>query len=88
MTTIGSWRYAILTLLILGQSRAAEPTKASGRVLWRDPIDLSQRNLLYGPGGKNDMPAAGPFKFVKEDMNGTNPKFTVHDSNGAKWRQT
>jgi hypothetical protein len=41
---------------------------------------------LYGPGGKKDAPPAGPFKFLKEDLNGSNPKFTVEDRNGTKWK--
>jgi hypothetical protein len=54
--------------------------------LWRQPADIQTRNLLYGPGGKKDAPPAGPFKFLKEDLKGTNPKFTVEDRNGTKWK--
>lgn len=53
--------------------------------LWRDPMDIASRNLLYGPGGEEHQPH-GPYTFVKEDMNGTNPKFDVHDPDGVKWR--
>jgi hypothetical protein len=61
------------------------PTHRAGQ-LWQDPADLESRDLLYGSGGKNDAPPPGPFQFVKEDLNGTNPKFTVTDANGAKWK--
>ncbi|HEY3738511.1 MAG TPA: hypothetical protein VGL53_01645 [Bryobacteraceae bacterium] len=86
MTTTRFSRVLPLTLLIAGALQAAEPSKQTVRVLWRDPADLESRNLLYGAGGKNDTPIAGPFEFVKEDMNGTNPKFTVKDSKGLKWK--
>jgi hypothetical protein len=53
--------------------------------LWQDPGDIPSKNLFFGQGGPNGQPAA-PFQFIDEDMNGTNPKFNVHDANGTKWR--
>jgi hypothetical protein len=66
----------------------APQTKGAGGppgVLWRDPVDIASRNLLYGPGGKEHAPT-GKFKFVKEDKKGTNPKFDVVDEQGVRWR--
>jgi len=60
----------------------ADNTKA---VMWEDPGDISARDLFYGSGGEAHSPK-GPFTFEKEDMNGTNPKFVVHDSDGVKWK--
>jgi hypothetical protein len=54
-------------------------------VLWTDPTDWSARDLYYGIGGRKHEPH-GQFAFVKEDLNGTNPKFTVTDSEGTKWK--
>ena len=59
--------------------------KRGPAVLWRDPTDISSRNLFYGPGGKEHRPHA-PFVFVKEDLDGTNPKFVVRDQDGVKWK--
>lgn len=53
--------------------------------LWHNPVDIASRNLYYGPGGKEHAPQA-TFTFLKEDMNGTNPKFDVRDEDGVKWR--
>jgi hypothetical protein len=53
--------------------------------LWQDPGSISAKDLFYGEGGKDGQPVA-PFKFISEDMNGTNPKFDVKDTNGKKWR--
>ena len=53
--------------------------------LWRDPGNIAEKDMLYGDGGKDGQPVA-PFKFVSEDMSGTNPKFDVEDANGKKWR--
>jgi hypothetical protein len=54
-------------------------------VLWRTPGDIRLRNLFFGPGGEKHAPHT-VFTFEKEDMNGTNPKFEVHDENGVKWK--
>lgn len=65
---------------------AAGPTQTNAGRLWRDPGNIANRDLLYGSGGKNDLPAEGAFEFVKEDLAGTNPKLTVRDSAGVKWK--
>ncbi len=54
-------------------------------VLWREPVDIASRNLLYGPGGQEHAPH-GAMTFVSEDMEGTNPKFVVKDEDGVKWK--
>ena len=55
------------------------------RVLWRQPEDITARDLFYGPGGKAHEPR-GKFRFIEEDFSGTNPKFKVEDEQGVKWR--
>jgi hypothetical protein len=56
-------------------------------VVWHDPGDVSTLNLFYGAGGKEHAPDPnGKFTFVKEDMNGTSPKFDVQDENGVEWK--
>jgi hypothetical protein len=56
-------------------------------VIWHPTVDVNQLNLLYGAGGKEDALTPGAkYKFKKEDMNGTSPKFDVEDDKGIKWR--
>jgi hypothetical protein len=56
-------------------------------VIWHPTIDVNQLNLFYGVGGKEDAPDPdAKYKFKKEDMNGTSPKFDVEDDKGIKWR--
>jgi hypothetical protein len=56
-------------------------------VIWRDPGPLSTLNLLYGAGGKEHAPDPnGQYTFLKEDMQGTSPKFDVKDDHGVVWR--
>lgn len=63
-------------------------TKITGdgpAVLWQYPQDIGMRNLLYGSGGEDHQPQ-GTFTFVKEDLEGSNPKFDAVDQSGTKWK--
>jgi hypothetical protein len=83
-----------LLLIVLGVSstafaqndkkkkKKAAPTGTP--VLWRDPGDISTRDLRFGPGAEQLAPVA-PFTFVKEDPVGASPKFRVKDANGVTW---
>jgi hypothetical protein len=62
-----------------------KPSVSANAILWQAPDDIRSRNLFYGPGGKGHSPHS-VFTFIKEDLDGTNPKFTVHDENGVKWK--
>src|SRR4051794_36377392 len=62
-----------------------KPAAAKGTpTLWRDPGDVAKLDLFWGIGGENKAPKP-PFKFVKEDVTGTNPKIKVLDANGTLW---
>ena len=67
------------------ESGGKERVASGPAVLWRQPTDIASRNLFYGPGGEEDAPHS-VFTFVKEDLQGTNPKFDVRDENGVKWK--
>jgi hypothetical protein len=87
--------FAITSLISSAAAAVKKGTKATGSdkeiassvnpVLWRSPGDIRSRNLFFGPGGEAHAPHA-IFTFVKEDMEGTNPKFDIHDENGVKWK--
>jgi hypothetical protein len=70
----------------LAQSKSRKDVKERGAraVLWRDPGNISQRDLLYGPGSAQLAPI-GPFTFVQEDKSGESPKFEVRDARGDLW---
>jgi hypothetical protein len=56
-------------------------------VIWRDPGNVASLNLLYGAGGKDHAPDPnGKFTFIKEDAQGTSPKFDVKDDQGVEWK--
>lgn len=59
----------------------------SPEVIWRDRGDVASLNLFYGAGGQEHAPdPKGKFIFVKEDTEGTSPKFEVVDEQGVIWK--
>jgi hypothetical protein len=64
---------------------AGEITRPDIGELWRQPSDIASENLLYGEGGTEHQPK-GPFTFESEDLEGSNPKFNVRDTDGVKWK--
>jgi hypothetical protein len=79
----------VISAVSLGFSKSKKKKRAHGdksaAVLWRDPGNIRNRDLYYGPGSKASAPVP-PFRFVKEVKEGGMPKFEVTDANGAKWR--
>ena len=90
----------LLVLLARYESASAAPAAAAKvktaaveklpvkreKVLWQDPADIESRDLFFGEGGRGHQPGATGFEFIKEDLQATNPKFTVRDGSGAKWK--
>jgi hypothetical protein len=65
--------------------RASNPNKSAATpIIWRNPGNISSRNLFYGPGSPELAPVA-PFTFVKENKSGESPKFVVRDARGDEW---
>lgn len=65
--------------------RREEIAVSGPAIIWTNPRDIESRDLFYGPGGSRHVPS-GTFTFVKEDLDGTNPKFVVKDQDGVKWK--
>lgn len=88
--------FALVLILILSPAIAAQKlakndnkakVESLSAVVWHDPGDVSTLNLLYGAGGKAHAPDPnGKFTFVKEDLEGSSPKFSVQDEKGVQWK--
>jgi hypothetical protein len=57
---------------------------ATAQMLWREPQHATISDWTWGPGGQEMAPRA-PFRFVKENLGGTNPKVDVQDAAGRRW---
>jgi hypothetical protein len=53
--------------------------------MWRDPGDISTRNLLLGAGGEEMKPDISNVTFVKDEVGGFSPGFRVRDGAGKVW---
>jgi hypothetical protein len=67
-----------------GEGAENKSAAAGDTHIWRDPGAVEQLDFAAGPGGVDGAPKP-PFKFLKEDMDGSNPKINIEDANGVKW---
>ena len=82
-----SWKRflgASLTFLAAATLKGGIREKAEHAVLLQRPVNVASRDLFFGPGGKSHQPRE-PFRFVSEDLKGTNPKFVIEDQAGIRW---
>lgn len=80
-------RLLVIGLVVSSVYSAAAPAETAppaNPVLWRAPHAMTDSDWVWGPGGEQRAPAA-PFRFVKENLGGTNPKVDVEDARGARW---
>ncbi len=83
---------AVACLAAILASAATKPSASSKEkvlpagenVLWSDPGDVASFDFVNGVGGEALAPRP-PFRFVREDMSGTQPKIDVTDASGASW---
>ncbi|MBD0371530.1 MAG: hypothetical protein ICV60_11880 [Pyrinomonadaceae bacterium] len=62
-----------------------KPQPTGTPVLWKDPGDISSRDLLIGPGGEEMKPDLNNLTFLKEDATGFSYGMRVRDSAGREW---
>lgn len=81
------------------QARPRKPSKEAAQepyaeeafngsvVMWEAPVDLEQRNLFYGIGGKKGAPdLSGRFTFIERKANGGHwKKIIVQDDRDRRW---
>jgi hypothetical protein len=65
------------------KKKKAPPTGTP--VLWRDPGDISTRNLLLGAGGEEMKPDISNVTFIKDEVGGYSAGFRVRDGAGNIW---
>lgn len=88
MLAMAQFRKSLILAFILVASFAsvasAQETTQGKPVVWRDPGDISARDLRTGQGAANLAPVA-PYTFIAEDRLGASPKFKVRDARGVVW---
>ena len=54
-------------------------------VLWREPTDITSRDLYLGPGGESMKPDLTKVTFVENVTRGYSKRFRVRDGSGRQW---
>jgi hypothetical protein len=72
-------------LSISGQVRSSAKTGAIGRPAMWEAVNIRQRNLLLGPGGKEMRPDLSRVTYIKEKKGGYSEKFEIKDGSGRTW---
>ena len=78
--------FSVISLIVIstiGGIAGPNPSVTVSQGLWMAPADISSRDLFNGPYTQKPV---GPYVFLKEDLDGTNPKFTVRDRNEVEWK--
>jgi hypothetical protein len=76
--------FAVAAYAIGREQKKPERLEPGEAVLWSDPGDPSLLDFQYGAGGREGEPRP-PFRFISEDVIGTNPKINVVDGHGRTW---
>lgn len=68
------------------QEPYAEEANKGSAAMWEDPVDLEQRDLFYGIGGKKGAPdPSGRFTFIERKTTGHWKKIVVEDERDRRW---
>lgn len=68
------------------KSKETEQQQPAGTpVLWRDPGDVSSRNLLAGPGSDEMKPDLSKITYIRDEQTGYSVKYHVKDGAGKSW---
>src|SRR5690242_8880758 len=66
--------------------KASTTPKPPAASMWIEPTNLAQRDLYYGPWGKENAPDPnGVFTLVERKHTGVNLGMTVKDEQGREW---
>ena len=53
--------------------------------MWRDPADISSRNLILGAGGEEMKPDISKITYIEDKTGGYSKKYRVRDAKGNEW---
>lgn len=82
----GYTKISVIGGLLVASALPAGSEEKTGVSLWRDPVDMANRDLTFGAGGEQRAPGKDGYEFVEEDLGGVSPKYVVKDSGGLKWK--
>jgi hypothetical protein len=74
-----------LAFSVISAQEKSEQSELTGKPIMWESVDISQRDLFYGPGGQEMQPDLSRITFIKEEKNGHNKKYRIKDGAGRTW---
>src|SRR5215203_6256489 len=65
-------------------SQKKDPAMDAKRVMW-EPVIISERDVYWGPGGKEMQPVLANSKYLERQTGGNNLKHRIRDGAGRVW---
>jgi len=69
----------------LAKSKKKKEALTGTPILWKQPDNISSRDLFLGPGGEAMRPDLRRITFIKEEKGGYSKKYRVRDGSGHEW---
>lgn len=90
--TKGVWIFILLIIVSVGFTYAQDKDKDKAKsealtgtpVVW-EAVDISTRDLYWGPGGQENSPVLKGAKFIGRDIGGNNLKYEIEDGAKHRW---
>jgi hypothetical protein len=70
---------------VVAKQKKKKQVPEGAPVMWREPADISSRDLFLGPGGASMRPDLRRITFLKEEKGGYSKKYRVRDGSGREW---
>jgi hypothetical protein len=71
-------------MAISGFSQNQKTLPAGKPVLW-EPVNISERDLYWGPGGQEMQPVLAKAQYIGRQSGGNNLKYRLKDGTGREW---
>ena len=88
MITNAGWRVILVTVALIAlcvSASAQEKNTVTGTpVLW-EKVNIAERDLYWGPGGRELFPVMEGMTFVGRQTGGNNLKFRLREKEGREW---
>lgn len=76
---------AVVPSTAFAQKKGDDELPRGVPILWKDPVDISKRDLYWGPGGAAEKPDLSKVTLIKKETGGYSKKYRVRDGSGREW---
>ncbi|HEY8560548.1 MAG TPA: hypothetical protein VIL74_09245 [Pyrinomonadaceae bacterium] len=70
--------------IVSAQKKSKKTIPPGKRIMW-EKVNIPQRDLFYGPGGREMLPDLSKITFIKKETGGHNTKYRIRDGKGRVW---